>query len=1192
MNSEKPLTPGEELEIRITAMLMGELSPDEAATLRGQLVESAELQALHDRLSNAFDLLRAAAPLGDVIDQSQPLRLSNERRERLLKRFKATAVRSPEITQIPRKRWAWLAPLSWAASFIVAVGILVWQLERSTSTLLSASGHRPEVAFSPPASRYPARPEPEFATASPVAINGQPAAEEPVALAFQAPPPAPATAAPIAAPSKPGNSPLASATPALGNKIDEANLRSDRIANYSGMPYYRGRGIEETGESLFKGDTSASQPTWESQPGAITTSPRSGSSSETPPSTLAGTIVPGKNGWLEVLDGAGRVAGRMALWNDDNSAKLNVGSATEGTFWDSKPADQQPAPASPATADARSLAATGVISDRERALVAEKEKTAMELAEAKAVTESLKVESDELKSSLGRLEDGLSRSKMATPSPSGPSLADGSARGSMFGTQPAPDAAARGEAPVAAATPAPARVIAGRKVNESQRLQDSQSTGDGGAKSEKPSEAGDRVQLYATGGIAGGQLDAAKTPQDKRAPAVGQSPSTAGGARGYAGKAMGGAEIAVSKAKSPSDPVLGAEFESAAANALAPLEAFDADQNGKDTKPAAGPQPDSSRKVKELLLQADGLADTGRLDLAKNRLDQVLATDPFNADARRELERIGAEVKRYAISGYNETRSSGKVQLEAAAEKPAQDFTADFAGGEDFTATGRQDWQFKQDGTLAKLGDAVDSKAPGQKPAEPVLGLPVERPIILSKEVDAPMAAPKAVAPIPQPEVATNTNAFSTFSLNVSDVSFKLAAASLEQGKLPDPAAIRSEEFINAFDYRDPEPSGSAPLAFVQESAHYPFAQNRDLLRFSVKTAAAGRQPGRPLNLVLLVDNSGSMERADRVRILRESLRVLAAQLQPQDKLSIITFARAPHLWVDGVPGNQAGEAAGRVGEITPEGGTNLSAALDLAYETARKHYQVANVNRVVLLTDGAANLGDVKPQALKQKVEAQRKQGIALDCFGIGWEGYNDDLLEQLSRNGDGRYGFINSPDEAATEFAGQLAGALRVAASDVKVQVEFNPKRITAYRQVGYAKHQLTKEQFRDNTVDAAEIGAAESGNALYVVEVNPRGEGDMAIVRARFKVPGTTDYREQEWTVPFSSNAPALEQASPSMRLAATASAFSESLAGNPYAAEVSFDRLLGLINGVPSAFGTDPRPQKLEWMIRQAKSVSGR
>ena len=135
----------------------------------------------------------------------------------------------------------------------------------------------------------------------------------------------------------------------------------------------------------------------------------------------------------------------------------------------------------------------------------------------------------------------------------------------------------------------------------------------------------------------------------------------------------------------------------------------------------------------------------------------------------------------------------------------------------------------------------------------------------------------------------------------------------------------------------------------------------------------------------------------------------------------MVTFARTARLWVDGVPGSQAAQVAEEVSGLTPQGGTNLEDAMNLAYQTALRHYLANGINRVVLLTDGAANLGNVEPEALKQKVEANRKQGIALDCFGIGWEGYNDDLLEVLSRNGDGRYGFINTPEEAATEFAGQ---------------------------------------------------------------------------------------------------------------------------------------------------------------------------
>jgi Mg-chelatase subunit ChlD len=459
-------------------------------------------------------------------------------------------------------------------------------------------------------------------------------------------------------------------------------------------------------------------------------------------------------------------------------------------------------------------------------------------------------------------------------------------------------------------------------------------------------------------------------------------------------------------------------------------------------------------------------------------------------------------------------------------------------------------------------------------------------------QTDEPLPKLAAGAPIPQPEVATTDNAFSTFSLNVSDVSFKLAAASLEKGQMPDPSTVRSEEFINAFDYRDPEPKGSAPIAFAWERARYPFAHDRDLVRFSIKTAASGRQPGRPLNLVLLLDNSGSMERADRVRIRQECLRVLAGQLEPQDRVSVVAFARTARLFVDGLPGNQAGELPQRVGGLAPEGGTNLEDAMNVAYQTAQRHFLADGVNRVVLLTDGAANLGDVEPESLKKKVEAHRRQGVALDCFGIGWEGLNDELLETLSRNGDGRYGFVNTPEAAQSEFAGQLAGALKIAASDVKVQVEWNLRRVTAYRQIGYAKHQLKKEQFRDNTVDAAEIGAAEAGNALYTVQVNPRGEGPLGTMRVRFRVPGTGDYREHEWTLPYEGVAKSLEQSSPALRLAASASAFSEWLVSSPFAAEVTPDKLLTQLSNVPEVFPADPRPRKLEWMIRQAKSVAGK
>jgi len=228
----------------------------------------------------------------------------------------------------------------------------------------------------------------------------------------------------------------------------------------------------------------------------------------------------------------------------------------------------------------------------------------------------------------------------------------------------------------------------------------------------------------------------------------------------------------------------------------------------------------------------------------------------------------------------------------------------------------------------------------------------------------------------------------------------------------------------------------------------------------------------------------------------------------------------------------------------------------------------------------------------LKQKVVVERQKGIALDCFGIGWEGYNDNLLEVLSRSGDGRYNFLNEPATAGSDFADQLAGALNVAAADVKTQVEFNPARVVTYRQIGYIQHQLTKEQFRDNTVDAAEIAAAESGNALYVIQVNPQGQGPLGVVRVRFKVPSTGEYVEQEWPLPYVPRVPALEQASPALRLAVTGASFAEWLARSPYAVEITLNALPVYLSGVPEVYAPDPRPRQLVNMLQQARALAGK
>ena len=444
----------------------------------------------------------------------------------------------------------------------------------------------------------------------------------------------------------------------------------------------------------------------------------------------------------------------------------------------------------------------------------------------------------------------------------------------------------------------------------------------------------------------------------------------------------------------------------------------------------------------------------------------------------------------------------------------------------------------------------------------------------------------------PLPEIVAAEEPFSTFSLNLSDVSFRLAEAALANGVMPAQEDIRSEEFLNAFNYHDPAPTGGMPLAFQWERARSPFHHNREFLRFSVQTASEGRERARPLNLVLLIDSSGSMERADRRSIVRAAVTVLADAMGEGDRISVVAFDRTPHLLLDVVERNFQSNVAGAVDSLKASGATHLESGLDLAYEVAKTQFRSKASNRVVLLTDGAANLGEVLPDNLRSKVAFHRKLGIALDCFGIGADGLNDAMLEALSRNGDGRYGFLDSVEDVEENFSRKLAGILQTAASDVKVQVEFNPDRVEAYRQVGYRRHQLTRADFRDDAVDAAEIGDAEAGNALYLVSQKRNGVGPIATVRVRFRDPARREVRELSWQIPGRREAPALREANPSLRLAVCATMFAEWLAGSPYAESVTPRLILENFNEVPEAFPFDGEPLRLREMIERAEAISGR
>lgn len=443
----------------------------------------------------------------------------------------------------------------------------------------------------------------------------------------------------------------------------------------------------------------------------------------------------------------------------------------------------------------------------------------------------------------------------------------------------------------------------------------------------------------------------------------------------------------------------------------------------------------------------------------------------------------------------------------------------------------------------------------------------------------------------PVPASAEETNAadepFSTFSLNVSDVSFKLALDSLKRQEWPDASRIRVEEFVNAFDYGDPSPGAGEKVACNLEQVVHPYLQQRNLLRISMRTAAAGRNEGTPLRLTVLLDNSGSMERPDRQEAVQRAFWLLADQLQPMDHVTLIGFARTPRLLAQ-TSGEKNKQLTQIVATIPSQGGTNLEQALLLAWEKAKEQKIAEAQNRVILLTDGAANLGDADPERLSSLIERMRRDGIAFDAAGVGAEGLNDEILEALTRKGDGRYYLLNKPEDADEGFAKQIAGALRPAAMNVKVQVEFNPERVGNYKLLGFEKHLLKKEDFRDDTVDAAELAAEEAGVALYQVEPMPDGKGDIGFVSVRFKDMSSGEMVERRWPIPYDPSTAYIDQASPSVRLASAAALFASRLKGEPLGELVQMRDIARILASLPGPYQESERVQEFREMVNHARA----
>lgn len=438
------------------------------------------------------------------------------------------------------------------------------------------------------------------------------------------------------------------------------------------------------------------------------------------------------------------------------------------------------------------------------------------------------------------------------------------------------------------------------------------------------------------------------------------------------------------------------------------------------------------------------------------------------------------------------------------------------------------------------------------------------------------------------PYVDTAVEPVSTFGIDVDTASYTLARLHILRGFLPPPEAIRVEEVVNAFQY-DYEPPVKQTFAVRATYAPAPFGEG-DLLRIAVKGKRIGRDQQQRAVLTFLVDTSGSMDTPGRLGLVKESLRMLVETLHEEDRVAIVQVDTQARMVLDYTAVSEREKVLEAVSQLNCSGSTHLSGGIRLAYELAAGARRAHAVNRVIILSDGAANLGSDDPEAILRQVEAQRDMGITCSVFGFGLGTYNDVMLESLADKGDGAYRFIDSAEEARRVFVEDLAATLHTIASDVKIQVEFDPARVRQYRQLGYENRALTREQFRDDTVDAGEVGSGQSVTALY--ELLPGADASRPIgeVRIRYRDVARGEMEEITHVITVAEGVASIEEADPMFRLAAAAAEFGELLRGSPFAAEGDYRAVTRLVRGVKAELPDDPQVSELLELARRAPGLA--
>lgn len=454
----------------------------------------------------------------------------------------------------------------------------------------------------------------------------------------------------------------------------------------------------------------------------------------------------------------------------------------------------------------------------------------------------------------------------------------------------------------------------------------------------------------------------------------------------------------------------------------------------------------------------------------------------------------------------------------------------------------------------------------------------------------------------------------STFSADVDTSSYAMMRRALKQGVLPDPKTVRVEELVNYFpyDYAGPD-NVETPFRATVTVAPTPWNANTKLLHVGVKgyDVAATERPRA--NLVFLIDVSGSMNAADKLPLLKSAFRLLVNKLDPEDTVSIVTYAGNAGTVLEPTPVSEKRKILDAMEELRPGGSTAGAAGLDEAYRLAEKAFVKDGVNRVILATDGDFNVGPSGDDALKSMIETKRESGVFLSVFGFGQGNYNDQLMQTIAQNGNGIAAYIDTLSEAEKAFVQEASASLFPIASDVKFQIEFNPDMVAEYRQIGFETRALNREDFNNDRVDAGEIGSGHTVTAIY--EITPVGSpailnsdlryGDKtqtapvsgaepgrsdeyAFLKIRAKTPGEAQSKLTEIAVTLDNEISDFSAASEDVRFSIAVAAFGQKLRNNDQVKAYGYDSIEKIASDARGADRFGYRSEFLQ-LVRLAKSL---